>query len=190
MQVQDFPVTLDAGVPLDVGVLSGVDFIAVITAPDVLEIKIAQSDYSEYSQGDVLRGSNFQKIFLRSATTQAIRLKAGVGDFSTKPPVSVGTVNSVQEPSNTLDPMAEVTLLTGQTKLLAAASVARKELRMGVKSSEANGVYFGDASVGVATPGGYIEEGTVDYVAMEGAVYGYNAGAVSITVNVLSLERP
>jgi len=99
------------------------------------------------------------------------------------------SVPTKMEGADTLTPLSEVSIVSGETKLLAVANASRKELRLGIKSSEANGVYIGNASVGVETPGGYIEEGCIEYLNTEGEVYGYNAGNSSIVVNVLELER-
>ena len=188
MQVLDFPITLQAGVPIEAGILSGADFIAVITSPNALEIKIGQGSYTEYSQGDVLRGESFDKIFLKSATAQAIKLKAGQGDFSTKPPVTVGTVNATIEPTNTLFAPGDATAAT-LASLAIAANAQTKEVELCLPSTATNPVRVGPAGV-TAASGSILEPGSSKFYAVESDIYVVRTAAPDETVTVLAMRRP
>lgn len=131
----------------------------------------------------------YRNVIVKSVAAQNVTIVLGYGEFEDARASVNATVNTTIENSNVINSLAEVSVGAGATVLIANANANRKQLRVGVKSSAANGVYIGSASSGASTPGGYIEEGTVDYVETEAAVYAYNAGASAVVVNVLELER-
>ena len=140
-------------------------------------------------QGVTMLRDSVTDIRLKTLVAQNILLVAGDGHFhDANENVSVNATATVEN-SNTVNPLAEVSIPAGATVLLSAALATRKELRIGVKGSAANGVYIGDATVAVAKQGGYIEEGSVDYVGTTAAVYGYNSGGAAINVNVMDLVK-
>lgn len=187
MSMRDYKFTLAAGQERSLNVQG--NWFHVLDAVGTVGIRFDEGVLIERSQGQ--GGSrSYSRVLVSSPIAQTVILSLGVGQETDARASFTGTVNTTIEPSNTILPKAEVTIAAGATVILAAANANRKELRLGVKSSEANGVYIGNVSVGALTPGGYIEEGSVEYVGTEAAVYGYNAGAVSIEVNVLDLERP
>lgn len=130
-----------------------------------------------------------QSLSVRSTIAQTVVVVVGPGSFTDTRAQLTATVNTVENPANQNVPLAEVSVGAGLTVMLAAADATRQALRVGVKSSEANGVYIGDATVGAAIQGGYVEEGSADYVASEAAIYAYNPGAGAITVNLLKMNR-
>ena len=187
MSMRDYKFTLAAGQERSLNVEG--DWFHVLAATGTIQIRFDEGVQIDRSEGQ--GGSrSYKRVNVQSSTAQTVVLSLGYGQETDARSTVNATINTTIEPSNTILPKAEVTIAAGATVILAAANANRKELRLGVKSSEANGVYIGNASVGAATPGGYIEEGSVEYVGTEAAVYGYNAGAVSIDVNVLDLERP
>lgn len=132
---------------------------------------------------------DYQTVKVRSTISQTVVLVLGFGKFNDSRATANVTVNATVEPANKITPLAEVTVPAGGSAQLAAADATRKELRVGIKAGEPGGVYLGDAGVGAATPGGFIEEGGTDYLTTESAVYAYNAGADPVVVHVVSLER-
>jgi len=129
----------------------------------------------------------YENITLLSTTTQSVVIILGFGKYRDARATLNATINTTIAPTNTLSAIAEVTVGVVAT-LLAAANVDRKELRLAIKSVEASGVYFGPATV-TAGSGGYLEEGMVDYINTEAAVYAIVASS-TVVVNVLELERP
>lgn len=185
--MRDYKFTLLAGQERDLNVEG--DWFHVLDANGTIGIRFDQGVRIERQEGQ--GGSRlYEKVSVYSSTAQTVTLSLGYGQETDARASINATINTTIEPSDTLNPLAEVSIGAGATVLLSAANANRKELRIGVKSSEANGVYIGDIGTGAVTPGGYIEEGSVEYVGTEAAVYGYNSGAGSIDVNVLELERP
>lgn len=185
--MRDYKFTLAAGQERDLNVEG--DWFHVLEASGVIGIKFDQGVRIDRSEGQ--GGSRlYEKVSVYSPIAQTVTLSLGYGQETDARATVNATINTTIAPTDTVTPFAEVTILAGATTLLAAANANRKELRIGVKSTEANGVYIGNIGVGAVTQGGYIEEGSVEYVGSEAAIYGYNPGAGSITVNVLSLERP
>lgn len=138
---------------------------------------------------DFAANRRVQSLKVRSTIAQTVKVVVGPDDYTDSRSTLNATVNTVENPANQNIPLAEVSVGAGATVLLAAADATRQALRVGVKSSEANGVYVGDISTGAVTQGGYIEEGSADYIASEAAIYAYNPGAGSVTVNLLKMNR-
>lgn len=187
MSMRDYKFTLAAGQERSLNVEG--DWFHVLEADGTIKIRF--DDGVQINRGQGQGGSrSYKRVNVQSSTAQTVTLSLGYGVETDARATVDATINTTIAPSNTINPKAEVTIGAGATVLLINANVNRKELRIGVKSSEANGVYIGDNTVGAAAPGGYVEEGAIEYIATESAVYGYNAGATSIVVNVLELERP
>jgi hypothetical protein len=132
---------------------------------------------------------SFGSVKVKSEVAQTVVLVLGFGKYHDNRATGNFTVNTTVEPANKITPLAEVTVPANGSAQLAAADATRKELRVGVKSDQPGGVYLGDATVGAAAPGGYLEEGGTDYITTESAVYAYNAGTSDVVVHVVSLER-
>lgn len=184
--LRDYKLALDAGIPQTLNVQG--DYYHVLVATSDVTIKFDEGAALTRSVGQGGE-QDYSRVTIVSTVNQSVVVSLGYGSLSDSRSNVSATINTTIAPSNKLNPKAEIVIGAGATVLLAAANANRKELRIGVKSTEANGVYIGDISAGAATPGGYIEEGSVEYVNCEAAVYGYNAGAGAITVNVLDLER-
>ena len=184
-----YPVALQAGQELQFGAEG--NFYAVASADSPVTITFDESNrITGAEQGT---GAEFPEAFsnvkVKSDTAQTIVLVLGYGRYQDNRATGNFTVNTTIEPANKMTPLAEVTVPAGGSAQLAAADATRKELRVGIKADQPGGVYLGDASVGAATPGGFIEEGGTDYLTTESAVYAYNAGADPVVVHVVSLER-
>lgn len=187
MSMRDYKFTLAAGQERSLNVQG--NWFHVLQATGTVKIRF--DDGVQIDRGEGQGGSrSYQKVSVYSSIAQTVVLSLGVGMETDSRATVNATINTTIEPTDTLTPRAEVSIGAGATVLLAAANANRKELRLGIKSTEANGVYIGNVGVGAVTPGGYIEEGSIEYVGTEAAVYGYNPGAAAVVVNVLELERP
>jgi len=185
--MRDYKFTLGAGEERDLNVLG--DWFHVLSASGTIGIRFDQGVRIDRNEGQG-GARTYERVSVYSPIAQTVTLSLGFGEETDARATVNATINTTIAPTDTVTPFAEVTILAGATTLLAAANANRKELRIGVKSTEANGVYIGNIAVGAVTQGGYIEEGSVEYVGSEAAIYGYNPGGSSIAVNVLSLERP
>jgi hypothetical protein len=184
-----YPLQLQAGQEIQFGAEG--TFYAVAAADSPFTITFDESNrISGAEQGT---GAEFPEAFsnvkVKSDTAQTIVLVLGYGRYKDNRATGNFTVNTTIEPANKITPLAEVTVPAGGSAQLAAADATRKELRVGIKSDQPGGVYLGDATVGAAAPGGYLEEGGTDYITTESAVYAYNAGTSDVVVHVVSLER-
>ncbi len=188
---QSYPIDLDTGASLALPVDAEFLLCESIVPSSAKVIAKGNTLRSELKTGRRIKFSQRERgrieIENRSGAPVSLELSLGSGEITDS--AVYGNVNAAVEPSDTLTPSAEVAINAGETKLLISATADRKEVRIGVKSIEANGVYIGNASVGAGTEGGYIEEGSVEYIASNSAVYGYNPGAGSINVNVLELRK-
>lgn len=185
--LKDYPFVLGAGAEVDLNVQG--DYFQVISASGDIGLRFDEAAMITRAQG--MGGSaEYSRVSVYSPIAQTVVVSLGYGIATDSRASLSATVNTTVEPATQNIPLAEVSVGAGSTVLLAAANADQKELRVGVKSTEANGVYIGDVTVGAAIQGGYIEEGCVDYVATEAALYGYNPGAAAISVNVLSLRKP
>lgn len=183
-----YPLALSAGQEIQFSVAG--DFYAIVEATSPVTITFDESNrITNAEQGT---GGRFPKPYenvkVKSPVAQTVVIVLGFGEFWDSRASANVTVNATVEPANSITELAEVSVPAGGSAQLAAADANRKELRVGVQSSAANGVYIGSATIG-AGQGGYVEEGGVEYITSESAVYAYNAGANPITVNVVSLER-
>lgn len=184
--MRDYTFTLTAGQELERNIPG--NWFHVIDSDSDIQIRFDDGDTITRSEG--MGGSaEYEKVTIISAAAQTVKVSLGYG-FVTDGRATVNeSINTTIEPSNSSQGKAEVVVGAGLTVALVGANINRKELRVGIKSTEANGVYVGDSGIGAAKQGGYIEEGSVDYIAIESALYAYNAGAGSITVNLMELER-
>jgi len=74
-----------------------------------------------------------------------------------------------------------VVIAAGASALIAAANSDRKTLRVSLPSSAAGFITIGKSGVAAAT-GGLLEPGITDYIDTQGALYGFNNNAVSVSV--------
>lgn len=123
-----------------------------------------------------------QNPIVADFTVLEVRPSSSIGDELT---VSTEATIEIANNNQALD---AVVIAAGERKLIVAANTARKELRLQVASDQPSGVFYGDITVNSGR-GGLVEVGMVDYVATQGAVYGFNAGTESVTVYALDLSR-
>lgn len=186
MSMRDYKFTLAAGQERSLNVQG--NWFHVLDALGTVGIRFDEGVLIERSQGQ--GGSrSYTRVLVSSPIAQTVVLSLGVGQETDSRASVNAVINTTISPSNIITPKALISIAGGASVMLVAANANRKELRIGVKSSEANGVYIGNASVGAVSPGGYIEAGVTDYIQTESAVYAYNPGAVSVDVNVLDMER-
>lgn len=184
-----YPLNLSAGQEMQFGAEG--NFYAVVEADSPFTITFDESNRITNAQAGTGGEfpSWFQNVKVKSEVAQTIVLVLGYGRFYDNRATANVVVNATVEPANTVRPLNEVSIPAGGSAQLAAANSARKELRVGVRANQSGGVYLGDATVGPAAPGGFVEEGGTEYLSSESAVYAYNPGADPVIVNVLSLER-
>lgn len=98
-----------------------------------------------------------------------------------QPPISVSaTVNQ----SNTITPLADVSLTAVTPTVIVAANVNRKELLVKNPSSNAASIRIGSATVGAAK-GFELEPGESTILTTTAAVYGYSAPGETVSVTEL-----
>lgn len=184
--MRDYKFTLEANVPRSLNVQG--NWFHVLDADGVVKVQFDDGVFIDRSQGQ--GGSrSYARVSVQSPTAQTVVLSLGFGQETDARASVNATINTTIAPTDVITPLAEVTIAAGATTLLANANAIRKELRVGVKSTEPAGIYIGNASVGATTQGGYIEEGSTEYVNTEAAIYGYNASSQSVTVNLLDMGR-
>lgn len=128
----------------------------------------------------------YSTVRLQSAIAQTVVIVLGFGVYRDARADVNATINTTIAPSNKVTPIAEVTVPAANNVQLAPANAKRQELRVGIKSSQAGGVYIGDSTVAVGT-GAYIEEGGVEFITTNAAIFAISP-AGNVVVNVLSLE--
>lgn len=184
-----YPLQLEAGQEIQFGAQGNFYAVASASSP----VTITFDDSNRIAGAEEGTGGEFPMSFgsvkVKSEVAQTVVLVLGFGRYHDNRATANITVNTTVEPANKITPLAGVTVPAGGSAQLAAADATRKELRVGIKSDQPGGVYLGDATVGAAAPGGYLEEGGTDYITTESAVYAYNAGTSDVVVHVVSLER-
>lgn len=92
------------------------------------------------------------------------------------------------KPANDNAHLPQVEVSSGQTALLCAANVNRKEVRLSIKGDQIGGVYLG--KLGLLTgQGGWLDVGMVDYLSTQGALYAHNPNDQAVTIQILELNR-
>lgn len=108
--------------------------------------------------------------------------------------VNIGTVlqgdkwNVGVIPANDNNHLPQVEIEAGQTALLCAANLSRKEVRISIKGDESDGVFIGKQGV-QSGQGGWLDVGMVDYLPCQGALYAHNPNDETVTIQILELNR-
>lgn len=179
-------VTLAANVPRKLNVAG--DYFHVLEADDSVSLSFDGDKALPLARG--IGGSvSYEEIELTSTTAQTVIVVLGFGTFADYRASVNATVNTTIEPANTNSQLPEVTVTAGGSAKLADANIDRKELRVSIKSTEAGGVYIGDATIS-NNEGGWLEPGMVDYIATQAETWAFNPGATDVIVSLLDLERP
>lgn len=187
MASQDFPLNLQANIPVDISTIAGSNFIALIEATQKVQVKFGVEDYQDLLLGDVLEDQSFDRVFVKSTIAQAVTLKAGRGRYRPKSDVTVSSVNSTIEPSNTVTNIADT--VVGSSQVVIASATTRKEVIINVPASAANAVRIGASGV-TASSGLKVEPGSTLTLAFEGALYAIRDGSSDVTVNGILMSRP
>jgi len=185
--LRDFTRTIGAGEERTINVEG--DYYHVVSASSDVMLSFDDGAYITRSKGMGGNVEPYKIMKIKSIAAQTVVVALGSGSLSDSRATFGGVLNVTVEPSNLNTPLAEISIGAGATVLLAAADATRKELRVGVRSNQPDGVYVGDIATGAVTQGGFIEAGSVDYISSEAAIYAYNDGSLPVIVNLLDLKR-
>lgn len=185
MALRDYTITLGAGAE-QVLTING-NFFLVVQATGLIQLTF--DDQPFISRGQGANGTyDYTRVKVYSPIAQTVILGLGTGRAEISGSLNA-TVNTPVEPANLNVPLAVVSVGAGATVLLAAADANRVALDVTVKSTAANGVHYGDVTVGVAAPGAYVEEGSSVLIPSEAAIYAYNPGGAAVDVYCTNLRR-
>jgi len=187
-EMTDYPASLTAGATSTFNVQGNSFHVVTATSP----IHISFDDSKEIQRHQGMGGTStepYYKVTVRSEVAQNITIALGSGSiFDSRANISA-TLNTTIAPANINEALGSITVNAGSAIKLVSANADRKELRIGIKSDNDEGLYFGDINIGVTKQGGFIEVGGVEYVTSEGAIYAYNPSASDVTVNLLDMRR-
>lgn len=133
--------------------------------------------------------AGFTRLAVRSDVAQDVLITVSDVEQSDNSSAIVAQVNAAVEPASAYENIAAVTVPAGNKAKLCDADVTRKALRLLIPSTYTGGVWYGSATI-VASAGGWLEVGMVDYPESEAETWAHNPGAVDVVVSVLSLKRP
>jgi len=168
----------------------------VVSAISPVQLSFNDGAFITREQGVGGSVGDYTEVRVKSVVAQTVTVAFGTGVLNdSRAVVSIsipaGTeINAEIQPATLNEPKALKSIGAGATVLLSAANADRLELRVGVKATEAGGVYIGDVNVAAGTEGGWLELGSIDYLATSAAVYAYNPGAAAVNVNLLEFTRP
>jgi len=187
--MRDYPLKLAIGQVIEFDIEG--DSFHIVTAPSEVKVTLGTNE-TEITRYQGMGGQSpkpYTSVKIRSLVAQDIIISLGYGGVSDSRSNLTATISTSIAPANLNTPLALVTILPLTRALLATSKASRKELRIGVASTNTTHIHFGDVTVD-ATNGGIIEVGGIDYVSSEGAIYAYNPHAVdSVIVNLVSMER-
>lgn len=183
--MQVYPVNLAANVTQSFN-LEG-DFFHVFEAADPLFLQFDDGRFFEVAQGVGMRVI-YQRVTLRSATSQAVKIALGFGYVNDARSSVAATITAPVEPAALNVPLEDVDVGAEAQELLAAAEASQLELVVGVSSDQPNGVRIGDDTTD-ATHGHLLEPGQSFAYATREALYAYNPDDSStVTVTLLSMR--
>lgn len=187
-QLRDYTVYLDGIAPQQIPQRGTHFHIQKATADVVLNFDNNNKMIRQQGQGaDIPDG--FERVELSSATPQTVVITLGTGKSrDARASATIANVSTTIESANKNTQLPIVNCAAGVATLLAAANTNRKSLRLMVDSEQVGGVFLGGVGI-AAGQGGFIEQGMVEYMDTEGALYAFNSNAADVTVSVLELER-
>ena len=167
------------------------DTFHVITATSPVYIQFNDGSIITRTQGVGGTTEQFTKVTLYSEVAQDVVMSLGKGSvFDSRSNISGVNIQTSIEVANVNKSKPLLAVAPGTTVLVSAADATRKELRIGVKSDNLDGIFFGDNTTTSGNEGAWIEVGGVEYITTEGAVHAYNPHPTeTITLNVLEVKR-
>lgn len=133
-------------------------------------------------------GRDSVRVQVRSIVAQSVHLISSKDKQDDNRASISATISTTIAGANDNQHLPKVSIPAGSSALIAVANSARKFLRVSLLSTAVGYVLLGKSGVG-ATTGGTLEEGMVDYIETEGALYAYNPQAVAVDVYVLELNK-
>ena len=186
--MRDYAYTFDAGQTITATVRGNA--FHIVTAESPVKLRFDNGKQATRWQGmGAAFETEYSDVEISSETAQTIIITLGYGEMWDSRASITGSIGVSIDYPNVITPKAEVSIGAGATVQVAGVDATRRALRIGVKSTEAGGVYFGDSATGATTEGGYIEQGGADYVEITGAVSVYNPNASAVVVNLLELKK-
>lgn len=189
MGISDYKLSLVANTPQTINVSGDAFHVLLAGSPVYLSFDDGTT-IKRYQGVGGTAPKAYTKVSIESEVNQNVTLSLGSGTiFDSRSNISA-TLNTTIAPANINTPLTSVVISPGATVLLVGADADRKELRIGIKSDNVDGIYFGDINTAVGVQGGWIELGGVEYITSEAPIYGYNPHPTdSVTVNLVSLRR-
>jgi hypothetical protein len=166
--------TLQAGAILPVSTKGA--FFHLIAAANSIEVSVDDGEYITITQGQGFE-TEFKKLHIKSATTQAVSWVTGAGRFVDSADNVNVTTSATVAAGNTYTPKNDVTVLAGSTANLISATVGRLSITITNPTSNSNDFRLGvPLNVG-AGKGDILEPGDSITLAYDGALDAYNSGA-------------
>lgn len=187
-QLRDYKLFLDGTAPQKIPQIGTHFHIQQATNDVVLNFDQNNKMIRQQGQGaDIPEGYNEVEIF--SAVPQTVVITLGKGKSrDSRASATIANVNTTIEGANKNSHLPIVSCAAGVATLIAAANVSRKTLRLMLDSQQSGGLFLGGVGI-TAGNGGYIEQGMIDYMDTEGALYAFNPNAETVDISVLELER-
>ncbi len=193
MSMRDYTYIMTAGETISRNV--GGNYFHVLEAVGKINIKFDDGVYISRERGQ--GGSrDYERVDILSPIDQTISLALGYGvEFDGRQNSSTagtgGAAIDVIVVNNNFirgGALRTVSPAAGAV-LLAAADGDRRQIRISVRSNNADGIYIGESDMSTATGtyGGFIESGGVDYIDTTAAIYALNDGGSDVIVNVLEI---
>lgn len=182
VSMRDFNLTLVAGVERVIDVQG--NWFHVQNADSPIKLQFNESPFvtREQTQGGA---RDYTRVTVLSALTQNVVLSLGFGQETDARTKLVGEVIATELVANTLFNAGEIELTAGESKLLVAQRTGRKETRLNIRSNQEGGLYIGNVGISDASKGGFIEQGSTDYIQGTFAIYAFNPNNFTVIINVL-----
>jgi len=179
-------ITLNAGDPYRFSA-SG-SFVYLNSATYAISVAFDGGAYIPLASGAKI-GEVYEAYFtLLSTTTQEVTIVYGDGEYDPGTAAVIGSVTVVQEISDVLTDVTEVSVPATTTSQIMAANADRKEAIIQVASTEGSLVRIGTSGVGAAN-GLLCEQGVSMVLATSAAIYAYNPSGSAVVVNACELEK-
>lgn len=182
VSMRDFNLALVAGVERVVDIQGS--WFHVQNADTPIQLQFNESPFvtREQTQGGA---RDYTRVTVLSALTQNVVLSLGYGQETDARTKLVGDVIATELVANTLFNAGEILLAAGQTKVLVSERAARKETRLNIRSNQEGGLYIGNVGISDVSKGGFIEQGSTDYIQGTFAIYAFNPNNFTVIINVL-----
>jgi hypothetical protein len=129
---------------------------------------------------------DYNEVEIVSGVPQTVIISLGFGTVTDSRATLSGAGLSVDIGGNTsINRLGSIAIPADTEVLIAAANVNRKELRINIPDSESGGVDIGSAGMNSSARGGYLIEGSTEYLQGSYALHAYNPNAFVVNINLL-----